>query len=48
MALENSKGQERKFIQDGDTVIMTGFCNGKSGKVGFGSCAAKVLPALTN
>jgi len=45
--LENTPGEERKFLKDGDTVVITGFCcdsrNGK--RVGFGSCSSKVLPA---
>jgi len=45
--LENSSDQERKFLKDGDTVVITGFChnedNGK--RIGFGSCSSKVLPA---
>merc|ERR1712217_41386 len=30
-------GQERKFIADGDNVILTGFCQGEGYRVGFGS-----------
>ncbi|KAK1160785.1 fumarylacetoacetase-like [Acipenser oxyrinchus oxyrinchus] len=39
-------GQIRKFLQDGDEVIMTGYCQGKGYRVGFGQCRGKVLPAL--
>ena len=41
-------GEERKFLQDGDTVIMEGFCF-KTGheRVGFGTCSGAVLPAGT-
>ncbi|XP_034773140.2 fumarylacetoacetase-like [Acipenser ruthenus] len=39
-------GQTRKFLQDGDEVIMTGYCQGKGYRVGFGQCRGKVLPAL--
>ena len=35
----------RKFLQDGDSVIMTGFCENEGGRVGFGECRAKVLPS---
>ena len=46
VALENSPGEERKFIKDGDDVIVTGFCKGvNGGRVGFGKCTGKVLPA---
>ncbi len=39
-------GSERKFINDGDTVIMRGFAEKNGIRVGFGECTAKVLPAL--
>ncbi|CAH0480145.1 unnamed protein product [Peronospora belbahrii] len=38
-------GITRKFLQDGDTVIMTGFCQGDGYRIGFGSCEGKILPA---
>jgi fumarylacetoacetase len=38
-------GSERKFINDGDTVIITGHCQKNGIRVGFGKCEAKVLPA---
>jgi len=40
-------GEERKFIQDGDRVIMTGWSEGEGYRVGFGEVSAQVLPALT-
>ncbi len=40
-----SNGEERKFIKDGDEVIMRGWCQGKGYRVGFGACSGKVLPA---
>jgi len=39
-------GSERKFINDGDTVIMRGFSENKDVRIGFGECVGKVLPAL--
>ncbi len=39
-------GSERKFINDGDTVIMRGFCKNNEVRIGFGECIGKVLPAL--
>ena len=39
-------GSERKFINDGDTVILRGFCKNKDVRIGFGDCSGKVLPAL--
>jgi len=40
-------GGERKFLQDGDTVIMTGVCKGQKFNIGFGSVVGEVLPAVT-
>ncbi len=39
-------GEQRKFIADGDTVVMRGWCEGRGYRVGFGECRAKVLPAI--
>merc|ERR1712212_851040 len=41
-----AEGGERKFLQDGDTVIMTGVCKGQGYNVGFGSVQGLVLPAI--
>lgn len=38
-------GEERKFIQDGDTVIMRGYAQKENVKIGFGEVSGKVLPA---
>lgn len=38
-------GSERKFINDGDTVIMRGSAEKDGIRVGFGEVSAKVLPA---
>jgi fumarylacetoacetase len=38
-------GSERKFIQDGDTVIMKGWCEKEGIRIGFGEANGKVLPA---
>lgn len=38
-------GSERKFIQDGDTVIMSGHAVKDGVRIGFGEVLAKVLPA---
>ncbi len=37
-------GTERKFINDNDTVIMTGFCENKEVRIGFGEVSSKLLP----
>jgi len=41
-------GETRKFLQDGDTVAMKGYCQGDGYRVGFGDVSAKVLPALSD
>ncbi len=38
-------GTERKFILDGDTIIMKGYCEKDGVRIGFGECSGKVLPA---
>ncbi|KAI7844294.1 hypothetical protein COHA_002092 [Chlorella ohadii] len=38
-------GSERTFLLDGDTVVMSGYCQGEGYRVGFGECRGMVLPA---
>ncbi|RLN89021.1 hypothetical protein BBJ28_00015250 [Nothophytophthora sp. Chile5] len=38
-------GTTRKFLQDGDTVAISGFCQGSGYRIGFGPCDGKILPA---
>jgi fumarylacetoacetase len=38
--------ETRTFIQDGDRITMTGWCQGKGYRVGFGEVTGKILPAL--
>ena len=38
-------GEERKFLKDGDELIMEGVCRGDGYLVGFGQVSGKVLPA---
>jgi fumarylacetoacetase len=40
-----SDGSERTFLEDGDSVTMTGWCQGDGYRVGFGSVTTRVLPA---
>lgn len=42
-----SNGEERKFIQDGDTVIMTAHCKKGDFRIGFGEVRAKILPTIS-
>lgn len=37
-----SDGSERKFIHDGDTVIMRGYCQNDKVRIGFGECKGKI------
>ncbi|GAA4830168.1 fumarylacetoacetase [Algivirga pacifica] len=39
------EGGERKFLEDGDTVIMRGYCIKDGIRVGFGEVRSKLLPA---
>jgi fumarylacetoacetase len=39
-------GSERKFILDGDNVIMRGYGEKDGVRIGFGDCEGKVLPAV--
>lgn len=44
IALDN--GEQRTFLEDGDAVIMSGFCQAQGAKrIGFGEVKAIVLPA---
>lgn len=45
-ALVLGNGHTRKFLHDGDEVIITGGAQGDGYRVGFGECAGVVLPAL--
>jgi fumarylacetoacetase len=38
-------GGERKFLEDGDDVIITGWCQGDGYRVGFGEVTGRVLPS---
>ncbi|XP_013882858.1 fumarylacetoacetase [Austrofundulus limnaeus] len=39
-------GKTRTFLNDGDEVRITGYCEGNGFRVGFGSCQGTILPAL--
>ena len=43
--IQMADGTERKFIQDGDTVTMRGFCKNEKIRIGFGEVASKLLPS---
>ena len=41
-----ASGEERSFLQDGDRLILTGWCQGAGYRVGLGSVEGTILPAL--
>lgn len=41
-------GSQRKFIHDGDTVTMRGYCEKEGLRIGFGEVSTKVLPAVVD
>ncbi len=39
-------GEERRFLEDGDEIIMKGFCEREGfRRIGFGECRGKILPS---
>lgn len=38
-------GIERRFIEDGDTLTLTGWAQGPDYRIGFGTCEGAILPA---
>jgi len=44
--LEFPNGETRKFLQDGDRVTMSGWCQGDGYRVGFGDVTGKLLPSI--
>jgi fumarylacetoacetase len=41
-----ANGETRKFLQDGDEVVLSGYCQGDGHRIGFGDCRGTILPAL--
>ena len=39
-------GQTRRFLQDGDGVTMTAWCQGDGYRIGFGELTGRILPAM--
>ena len=47
LALTLSSGEQRSFVEDGDTVILRGACQAEGARrIGFGECRGTVLPPL--
>ncbi len=44
--VELANGEERKFLADGDTVIMRGHCEADGVRIGYGEVSGKLLPAV--
>ena len=38
-------GVERRFIEDGDTLTLSGWAQGDGYRIGFGACEGKILPS---
>ena len=47
VAITLESGEQRMFLEDGDTVTLTGVCGSEDGAlVGFGECVGKIEPAI--
>lgn len=44
--IQMKDGSERKFINDGDTVIIRGYCANSEVRIGFGEVSSKLLPPI--
>lgn len=42
-----SSGETRTFLENGDTVILQGYCQGHGYRVGFGKASGKICPSLS-
>lgn len=45
--IELGDGSKRTFIQDHDTVIIRGYCQNESLRIGFGEARVTILPAIS-
>jgi fumarylacetoacetase len=43
---ELEHGGDRLYLEDGDQVTLTGWCQGNGYRVGFGQCVGTIMPAL--
>ena len=44
-AVELEHGGSRFYLEDGDLVVLTAWCQGDGFRIGFGECAGRVTPA---
>ena len=42
-----AEGETRTFLEDGDRITLTGWCQGEGYRVGFGEVTGMILPART-
>lgn len=40
-----ASGESRSFLEDGDTLSITGWCQGEGYRIGFGECEGTIQPA---
>ena len=38
--------ETRSFLQDGDSVTLRGYCQGKGYRIGFGEVSGAIVPAV--
>lgn len=46
--LDLENGGTRSFLEDGDTVVLQGMAKGDGYCIGFGDCAGRLMPALSD
>jgi len=39
-------GTKRSYVNDGDNIILRGYCKNESSRIGFGKCTGKILPSI--
>ncbi|MBX2844958.1 MAG: fumarylacetoacetase [Saprospiraceae bacterium] len=44
--IQLTDGTERKFLQDGDTIVLKGYCKTPAVRLGFGEVRTTILPAI--
>jgi fumarylacetoacetase len=44
--LSLADGQQRTFLEDGDRLTLTGWCQGPGYRIGFGEVTGRILPAV--
>jgi fumarylacetoacetase len=45
--VELAGGQTRRYLQDGDRVTISGWCQGSGYRIGFGQVTGRLLPCRT-